>query len=125
MKYLEFGILTAVLTIGMSQPAYAIVQAVQFLVAAGPIGWVALGIGAYFGLKYLSKMNKQGRQANREMLVNKQSNSDPIPVVYGQRRIGGVRVYVTTNNGNDSGKGDKEVLNIARSVLRGLWILPK
>jgi len=32
-------------------------------------------------------------------LVNKQSNIDPIPVVYGKRKVGGVRVFVSTGGG--------------------------
>lgn len=35
----------------------------------------------------------------RGALVNKQSNIDPIPVVYGKRKVGGVRVFVSTGGG--------------------------
>jgi len=36
------------------------------------------------------------------MLVNKQSNNAPIPVVYGQRKIGGTRVFIeATGDNND------------------------
>lgn len=33
-------------------------------------------------------------------LINKQSNIEPIPVVYGERRLGGVRVFVETAGGS-------------------------
>jgi hypothetical protein len=33
---------------------------------------------------------------SRGALVNKQSNIEPIPVIYGQRKVGGTRVFVST-----------------------------
>jgi len=47
-------------------------------------------------------------------LVNKQSNIDPIPVVYGQRKIGGVRVFVSTGGGKKN-----EYLFIALVLCEG------
>lgn len=47
-------------------------------------------------------------------LVNKQSNIDPIPVVYGERKIGGVRVFVSTGGGKKN-----EYLFIALVLCEG------
>ena len=35
-------------------------------------------------------------------LVNKQSNVEPIPVIYGERRVGGVRVFVASSGANNT-----------------------
>ena len=50
----------------------------------------------------------------RGALVNKQSNIDPIPVVYGERKIGGVRVFVSTGGGKKN-----EFLYIALALSEG------
>jgi len=47
-------------------------------------------------------------------LVNKQSNIDPIPVVYGERKVGGVRVFVSTGGGKKN-----EFLYIALVLCEG------
>jgi hypothetical protein len=39
---------------------------------------------------------------NQGVLVNKVGTNQPIPVVYGYRRIGGTRVYVSTGGGSDN-----------------------
>jgi len=55
------------------------------------------------------------------MLVNKTSNTAAIPVVYGQRRLGGTRVYVeTTNNANPASvSGGDDYLHIVLAVAQG------
>ena len=50
----------------------------------------------------------------RGALVNKQSNIDPIPVVYGKRKVGGVRVFVSTGGGKKN-----EYLHIALVLCEG------
>ena len=47
-------------------------------------------------------------------LVNKQSNIDPIPVVYGTRKVGGVRVFVSTGGGKKN-----EYLYMAIALCEG------
>ena len=39
---------------------------------------------------------------NQGALVNKQSNVEPIPVIYGERKVGGVRVFVATSGGDNT-----------------------
>jgi len=41
-----------------------------------------------------------GTQA-RNLLVNQQSNIAPLPVIYGERRVGGVRVFTETSGSNN------------------------
>ncbi len=59
-----------------------------------------------------------GAAAERGLLVNKQSNNDPIPVVYGRKRIGGVRAYVDSSNGAGDTSGTNN-LNIALTMCEG------
>ena len=61
------------------------------------------------------------RKANaarpRSVMVNKNSSNDPIPVVYGRRRVGGTRVFVGTSNG--SGGSGNNTLNMALVLCEG------
>jgi len=49
--------------------------------------------------KAQKKAERAARVARSNVLVNKQSNNDPIYVLYGQQRIGGTRVYIETSDG--------------------------
>ena len=49
--------------------------------------------------KAQKRAEKQARAARSNVLVNKQSNNDPIYVLYGRQRIGGTRVFVESSNG--------------------------
>ena len=51
---------------------------------------------------------------SRGALVNKQSNIEPIPVIYGQRKVGGTRVFVSTG-----GAKKNEYLYIALALCEG------
>lgn len=63
---------------------------------------------------------KKAKKAAEDMagvLINKESNIEPIPVIYGERRVGGVRVFVSTK---DVSGGDKnEFLYIALAMAEG------
>jgi len=63
------------------------------------------------------KAQKRAKRLADEMagvLVNKESNIEAIPVIYGERRVGGVRVYMTT-----SGDDRHEYLYVALVVAEG------
>jgi len=49
--------------------------------------------------KAQKKQEAQARAARSNVLVNKQSNNDPIYPLYGRQRIGGTRVYVEASDG--------------------------
>lgn len=58
-----------------------------------------------FALSYVQakKVQKKARKladAMKGVLVNKESNVEPIPVIYGARRVGGTRVFVHTAGGD-------------------------
>ena len=68
-----------------------------------------------FGKKK-SGLNRGGGAA-ASVMVNKQSNNEYIPVVYGQRRIGGTRAFVDTSNG--SGAAGNNNLNMVIALCEG------
>jgi hypothetical protein len=49
--------------------------------------------------KAQKKAERQARAARSNVLINKQSNNDPIYILYGKQRMGGTRVYVDTSDG--------------------------
>lgn len=52
-----------------------------------------------FGKK-AAKGSGVGAQSSSQIMINKSGNNDPIPVVYGRQRIGGVRAFIATSNGS-------------------------
>ena len=77
---------------------------------------VSAGV-AYSGIQSAKKAAKAAADSMAGVLVNKESNIEPIPVIYGERRVGGVRVFVSTK---DVSGGDKnEYLYIALAMAEG------
>lgn len=71
----------------------------------------------YSGIQAAKKQARKAADAMAGVLVNKESNIEPIPVIYGERRVGGVRVFVSTR---DASGGDKnEYLYIALALAEG------
>ena len=54
----------------------------------------------------------------RGIMVNKNSNNEPIPVLYGKRRIGGTRVYIESSDGAGDTSGT-EYLNMVIVLAEG------
>ena len=92
--------------------AVAIKKAVVSMVIGAIVGAV---VSSIFG----GGKKRQASQAsrNRSLMVNKNSSNEPVPVVYGRRRIGGTRVFVGTSNG--SGGSGTNTLNIALALCEG------
>ena len=65
------------------------------------IAVVAGGL-SYKASKDAQKAAKRAQDEMSGVLVNKDSNIEPIPVIYGERRIGGTRVYVHTEGGDEN-----------------------
>ena len=79
--------------------AVSVVRAVNFLGKINP--FVALGVFAVGWLFVRSRKpdvpdfgTNDFEETERGILVNKQSNNSSIPVVYGERLIGGTRVFI-------------------------------
>jgi hypothetical protein len=73
-------------------------------VSTGVGFWVVSTVVA-IGIQYaFAKLLGDGETETIEqgILSNKISNNDPIPVIYGYRKVGGHRIYQTVNNGNQT-----------------------
>ena len=86
----------------------------------GTLGTAILGIVVYGALYYFASksMKDQQKGQGRSIMVNKNSNNDPIPVIYGRRRTGGVRAYVESSNGAGDTAGT-QYLNMVISLCEG------
>ena len=51
---------------------------------------------SYVATRQAQKQAKKASDAMRGVLLNKESNVEPIPVIYGTRRVGGTRVFIST-----------------------------
>jgi len=74
---------------------------------------VAGGI-SYKQARDAQKQARKAADAMAGVLVNKESNIDPLPVIYGERRVGGVRVYLEAAGGKKN-----EYLYIALALCEG------
>ena len=107
---------------------HIITQAVLMLLIWTPAAWAGPAAGAFLmsmakkfviqmivsaiTSKIFGKKKKQTGGAGSQVMVNKQSNNEPVPVQYGRRRLGGVRVFVSTTNDNHD-------LNIVLTLCEG------
>ena len=57
----------------------------------------AVAVASYTAAKKAQKAAKRPNDEQRGVLVNKESNVEQLPVIYGVRRVGGVRVFVSTD----------------------------
>jgi hypothetical protein len=57
----------------------------------------ATAVASYTAAKKAQKAAKRPNDEQRGVLVNKESNVEQLPVIYGVRRVGGVRVFVSTD----------------------------
>ena len=86
----------------------------QYIATSALIGaGVSTLAGKAFGLDKQEDISDFGGSTADGMLVNKASNDAPIPVVYGQRKIGGTRVFIEVSG------DDNEFLHIVLAVAEG------
>ena len=68
--------------------------------------------------KIFGRKNRDQEREAQALLINKQSNNDPTPVIYGKLRTGGVRAYIESSNGS----GDVSAttyMNVVLSMCEG------
>ena len=125
MRWPQVIILAIVNMFLWSMPAHAFFAALF----GGALG--GLGIGAVIKSvlinlvvsaitnKIFGKKSQKGKGARGAsgVLVNKQSSNEPVDIVYGLRRTGGVRVFVGTSDG--AGAEGTKYLNMALSLCEG------
>ena len=68
----------------------------------------AVGVASYTAAKKAQKAARRPNDEQRGVLVNKESNVEQIPVIYGERRVGGVRVFVSTDGTYKTVDGERE-----------------
>ena len=72
---------------------------------------------SYMEYRQAKKRAKQAAEEMAGILLNKESNNEQIPIIYGKRRVGGTRVFMSTK---DVPGGDKnEYLYIALVLSEG------
>jgi hypothetical protein len=71
-------------------------------------------VSKVFAKKEAKRFAGGGPNQNSGIVANKNSSNDPIPVVYGRRRIGGTRAFV-----NSSGSGGTNDLNMVIILAEG------
>ena len=84
------------------------------------INWVVAAVSAalsYSAHKKAKEAAKAAEDAAKGILANKESNIDFIPVVYGTRRVGGTRVFISSKDA--PGGDENEYLYIAFVVSEG------
>tara|TARA_Y100001973_G_scaffold100940_1_gene163015 strand:+ start:11497 stop:12903 length:1407 start_codon:yes stop_codon:yes gene_type:complete len=74
-------------------------------------------VSKVFAKKEAKRFAGGGPNQNSGIVVNKNSSNDPIPVVYGRRRIGGTRAFVGSSNG--SGGSGTNNLNMVLVLCEG------
>jgi len=80
----------------------ALFAAIGAFIAKHAVALVLTAVSAgasYVEAKKAKKAAKRAADAARGVLLNKESNIEPIPVIYGERRVGGTRVYISTAQG--------------------------
>lgn len=68
----------------------------------------ATAVASYTAAKKAQKAAKRPNDEQRGVLVNKESNVEQIPVIYGERRVGGVRVFVSTDGTYKTVDGERQ-----------------
>jgi hypothetical protein len=77
---------------------------------------VSAGV-SYVATRRAQKQARKAADAMRGVLLNKESNVEPIPVIYGTRRVGGTRVFISTRD--QTGGDPNEYLYIALVLCEG------
>jgi hypothetical protein len=77
---------------------------------------VSAGV-SYVATRQAQKQARKASDAMRGVLLNKESNVEPIPVIYGTRRVGGTRVFISTRD--ETGGDPNEYLYIAHVLCEG------
>lgn len=85
-------------------------MAIDWLLVA-VVASIFSGGASYVQAKKAQKAAKKAQDTQKGLLVNKESNVEPIPVIYGQRRVGGIRVFVSSD-GREVLPGDPDYTSL-------------
>ena len=81
-----------------------------FILSGGAVGYM---------MRMQQKAAKKAANAMGGVLDNKESNVEPLPVIYGERRVGGVRVFVKSKNAGKPGTPWNEQLFVCFVLSEG------
>ena len=88
--------------LGIGTVAATIVTVVAAVAVVAAVGYAVQAMTPSFDVPDYSTNTADGAESvNTGILVNKVGTNKPIPVVYGYRRVGGNRVYVSTDGTNN------------------------
>ena len=88
--------------LGIGAVAATVVVVVAAVVAVAAVGYAVQSMTPSFDVPDYSSNTADGAAAvNTGILVNKTGTNNPIPVVYGYRKIGGTRVFVSTDGSSN------------------------
>ena len=100
--------------LGIGAVAATVVTVVAAVAAVAAVGYAGQAMTPSFDVPDYSANTADGAESvNTGILVNKTGTNKPIPVVYGRRKLGGNRVYVSTSG------GDNQYLYIAMVFCEG------
>ena len=84
--------------LGIGATAAAVVTVVAAVAAVAAVGYAVKAMTPSFDVPDYSANSADSAQSiNTGILINKSGTNNPIPVVYGRRKVGGSRVYVSTD----------------------------
>jgi hypothetical protein len=88
--------------LGIGAVAATVVTAVAAVAAVAAVGYAVKAMTPSFDVPdYSANSADSAQNINTGILVNKSGTNNPIPVVYGYRKIGGSRVFVSTDGSNN------------------------
>jgi len=88
--------------LGIGAVAATVVVAVATVAAVAAVGYAVKAMTPSFDVPDYSANTADGAESiNTGILVTKTGTNKPIPVVYGRRKLGGNRVYVSTDGTNN------------------------
>jgi len=88
--------------------------------------WAAIGVVGQFVVRMvlsyaissiMEKKKSSARMSLQGVMVNKNSNNQSIPLLYGKTRVGGVRAYINVSSG--AGAEGSKFLNIVMTMCEG------
>lgn len=112
--FVELAVIAAAIAVGTATAGAAVpfMSGYVFTAFSGVVaGASVFATGTYMNMTmigqsaatpdYMGDASSFGAGAAESILVNKASNNAPIPVIYGTRRVGGTRVFITTTGDNN------------------------
>jgi len=122
MSWIWSAIVNAAIWIGGKLMAMGVSQNIAVAIGYVIVGTAAIGGAKWLGGRLIDVPDIGLGQQGATILANAPSNTAPIPVIYGARRVGGTRVFIGTSNAyDDDGNflSANSFLNMVFSICEG------